>query len=371
MDYDIVIIGAGAVGLAIAQHYADKSLKCLVVERNSTFGMETSSRNSEVIHAGIYYPAESLKSSLCIEGNNLLYQWCRKANVNHKKIGKYIIAGTQDELSKLENIYNNATAKGIREIRLLEKNEVNSREPNIKCTAAILSGTTGIIDTHSLMKSFYDYSADNGADFAFNHNFEGAEKDNDLYKVFISADGEVFSVQCRFLINCGGLNSDIIAEILGIDTEKEALKINYSKGCYFRINSYPNIASKLIYPIPPANSKSLGIHLTLDLNGGAKLGPDAEYIEKENLNYQIDTDLADKFYSAAAIYIKNLKKEMLSPDQSGIRPKLQKPEETFRDFVIRDEAANGLPGVINLIGIESPGLTSCLAIAKYLEQFIN
>ncbi len=370
MDYNITIIGAGAVGLAIAKHFSEKGLKCLILEKNHSFGMETSSRNSEVIHAGIYYPEDSLKSILCIRGNALLYQWCDKANVPYKRIGKYIIANSEAELAELQAVYDNAVRKGVPGLSMLSKSEMNAKEPNIICEAAISSETTGIIDSHAFMQSLFDSASAAGADFAFNHSFAGLEKIANGYKVIAESDGECFPIECEYVVNSAGLNSDSVAKSMGIDIESEDLQLHYSKGCYYRISGYPNIASKLIYPVPPANRKSLGIHLTLELSGGSKLGPDAEYISRENINYEVPISSIQKFYEAASVYIRNLKLEHLSPDQSGIRPKLQKPNENFRDFVIREESANGLPNIINLIGIESPGLTSSLAIAEGLDEFI-
>ncbi len=379
MDYDIVIIGAGVVGLAIAMNFSAQGKKCLVVEKNSSFGMETSSRNSEVIHAGIYYSADSLKSTLCIEGNKLLYQWLEntksKYEINYNKIGKYIIANSDNEIEKLENIYYSAISKGVPGLSLISGKEMSTLEKNIICSSAILSETTGIIDSHQLMTSFYDSASENDTDFAFNHTFKAIEKKQDHYKISIEYNDdnqtENFDLECKYLINSAGLNSDEIAKICGIDIEKENLTLNYSKGCYFRINSYKNIASKLVYPVPPDNAKSLGIHFTIETNGGTKLGPDANYISRDSYDYTVNPESINKFYESASKYIKNLKIEHLSPDQSGIRPKLQKPNEKFRDFIIRDETKNGLPNFINLIGIESPGLTSCIAIAKYLEKFID
>lgn len=371
MEYDIIIIGAGVVGLAVASHFAALGFSCLVVERNHSFGMETSSRNSEVIHAGIYYPADSLKSRLCVEGNKLIYDWCFAKNVPHRNIGKYIIAIDETELDELEHIYKNALANNVRGIRRVLIEEFNLLEPNINAVGVLESLSTGIVDSHSLMQSFVDNAEACGADFAFRHTLTQIEPISGGYRAFLFfEDDSVFPISSKYIINTAGLNSDNVAELSGIDLDKEDLRLNYCKGHYFRINSYTQpIANKLVYPVPPKEKIGLGIHLTLDLNGGAKLGPDTKYINRNNFDYSVDESLRDKFFVAASRYIKNLKIEQLSPDQSGVRPKLQKSGEAFRDFEIRNSVA--MPGVINLIGIESPGLTSCLAIAKYLEKYIT
>ncbi len=370
MEYDIIIIGAGVVGLAVASHYAEQGFRCLVVEKNDSFGMETSSRNSEVIHAGIYYPTDSLKSRLCVEGNKLLYDWCIAKNVPHRNTGKYIIAIDESELDELNHIYDNAIANNVRGIRLVPIEEFNQLEPNIKAAGVLESLSTGIVDSHSLMQSFVDNSEACGADFAFRHTLTQIEPINGGYQAYLRfEDDSVFPISAKYIINSAGLNSDTVAVMSGIDLDKEDLRLNYCKGHYFRINSYQQpIANKLIYPVPPKEKTGLGIHLTLDLNGGAKLGPDTKYIDRNNFDYSVDESLRDKFFAAATRYIKNLQIEQLSPDQSGVRPKLQKSGEAFRDFEIC--TSDTMSGVINLIGIESPGLTSCLAIAKYLEKYL-
>lgn len=371
MDYQILIVGAGAVGLAVAKQLSESGYSCLIIEENSSFGMETSSRNSEVIHAGIYYPANSLKSKLCLRGNTLLYEYCIRKNIPHKKIGKYIIASDKEDLSKLKNIYSYASSIGVPGLSFLDSETMHQLEENIICTGAMLSESTGIIDSHALMQSLYDDASSAGADFAFKHSFLSAEKNGDLYNATIKCGEDIFSVTCEYIINCAGLRSDKVAEAMGIDIDKHKLRLNYAKGCYFRIRGYKDIAKRLVYPVPPVHKRSLGIHLTIELNGEFKLGPDAEYIDRNEYSYEVPAEYIDKFYSVASKYIRCLSIEQLHPDQSGIRPKLQKPGEDFRDFYIEEESSKGLANFINLIGIESPGLTSCLAIAEYVQQYIN
>lgn len=371
MDYQILIVGAGAVGLAVAKQLSERGYSCLIIERNSSFGMETSSRNSEVIHAGIYYPKNSLKSKLCISGNAMLYDYCKQKDIPHKKIGKYIIASSEEELAILSDIYANAQSIGVPGLSILSADEMNKLEPNIICTGAMLSESTGTIDSHALMQALYYEAISKGADFAFNHSFIRAKNSGDFFTAFIQSDKAVFSITCEYIINCAGLSSDTVAEAMGIDIDKYNLRLNYAKGCYFRIRGYKDIAKRLVYPVPPVHKRSLGIHLTIELSGEFKLGPDAEYIDKNEYSYEVPAEYIGKFYSAASKYIRNLSIDNLHPDQSGIRPKLQKPGENFRDFYIEEESSKSLAKFINLIGIESPGLTSCLAIAEYVQQFIK
>ncbi len=371
MDYDILIIGAGVVGLAIAAKLSE-NYKCLLIEKNTSFGMDCSSRNSEVIHAGIYYPQNSLKAELCVKGNRQLYKWCKEHNVPHQKIGKYIIAIDDDDNSELEQIFNNALNNGVYNLSPVSISEFYRNEVNIKASSAVLSKDTGIIDSHKLMESFIELIKSNNSDTVYNHKFVKTEFTGTYYKSAIEYNNsEIFEISSKFVINSGGLYSDKIAENCGIDIEKSNYKLHWCKGHYYRIVNYPNVSNRLIYPTPPNDKAGLGIHLTRELGGGYKLGPDTKYIDANEIDYSINDEYIEKFYRAASRYIKNLKIENVCPDQAGIRPKLQAKGELFKDFVINEESDKGLPGLINLIGIESPGLTSSLAIADYVSQFIK
>ncbi len=373
-DYQIVIAGAGVVGLAIAMELSRSGYSVLVIERNPSFGQETSSRNSEVIHSGIYYEKNSLKARLCVEGNNLLYDWCINNDVPHKKIGKYIVALSKDEEERLTALYNKGLQNGVKGLRFASIDELIEYNSGIYCTKAIFSENTGIVDTHKLMESFIYVAIENKCEFAYNHSVKSVKKENNILKILVSdIDENAFEISSQYFINSAGLAADILAENSGIDIDKNNLRLNYCKGHYFKISSrLNNIAKNLIYPVPPVQYVGLGIHLTIDLAGNLKLGPDTVYTKSRELDYSIPEDLAQKFYQAAKRYIPQLTLQDISPDQSGIRPKLQRENEVFRDFVIQDEKANGLENFINLIGIESPGLSSSLAIAKYIkENFIK
>lgn len=373
MDFDIVIIGAGVIGLACAAELSDKKKNVLVVERHNSFGKETSSRNSEVIHAGIYYPTDSLKAKLCVAGNKSLYQWCEKYNVPHRRIGKYIIAVNEEEAEELENIYLRAKNNGVERIRPASLNELLSEEPNVKAYSALFSPDSGILDSHSLMQSLEFKALENDCNFAWKHTVSGITKLNEGFELeIIAADGENIIITAKYIINAAGLDSDLIASIAGIDIDKHKYRLNYCRGHYFRIKSAKkSLVSHLIYPVPQKNVSGLGIHVTVELNGELKLGPDTHYLEKREQNYSVPEELQEKFYQAATSYLSGLDYNDIYPDQSGIRPKLQGKGEPFRDFVISEESEKGLPGLINLIGIESPGLTCCLEIAKMVSKLID
>ena len=366
---NITIIGAGVIGLAIARELSKDYEDILIVEKNNSFGQEISSRNSEVIHAGIYYPGGSLKAKTCVEGRHLMYEYCEKNNIGYKKTGKLIVAVKDDEVKSLEELFNNGLENGVEDLKLLSKNEVKSIEPNIKAKGAIYSSSTGILDSHSLMKKLAAEAKSNNAEIAYNTEVIGIDKVSEGYKVAVKDKSEgSFSFLSRIVINSAGLDSDKIAEAAGLKNKEYQLK--YCKGDYFRVhNNKAKFINKLIYPIPTENKVSLGIHATLDLAGGLRLGPDEEYVEK--LNYDIDDKKREFFYNSVTDFLPFINPKDLSPDTSGIRPKLQGKGEGFRDFIIKDEIDSGFPGLINLIGIESPGLTSCLSIAKTVKTLIN
>lgn len=369
-DYDIVIIGAGAVGLAIAATLSEKGKNILVIERHPSFGNEISSRNSEVIHSGIYYERDSLKAKLCVEGNKLIYEWCSKYEIPHKKTGKFIISIDENEDRELDRLFRKGYENGVEGLRIVDSKDVKKVNPGITCKSALWSPNSGIVDSHKLMESFLFVAKTKNCDFLFNHKVVRINRINDYYSADLcSTDGEYYSVTSNYIINAAGLDSDLIASSAGIDIDKKNYRHSFVKGHYFRIRAgLSQIANTLIYPVPPVNFTGLGVHITCDLGGGLKLGPDVKYLENRDIDYSVPDKLLDKFYSAAVRFIPELKQTDLSPDQSGIRPKLQKVGEPTRDFIISEEKDHNLPGLINLIGIESPGLTSCLAIANYIKE---
>lgn len=355
----MTIIGAGVIGLAIAAELSKKDKNIVVLEKNKGFGQETSSRNSEVIHSGVYYPLGSLKARLCVEGARLLYEICEKFSIPYKRLGKMIVATEVSELKPLEKLFQKGMKNNVSDLRILDKEEARKVEPHTNALAAIYSPCSGIIDSHSLMKHFFDFAKDNGAMFSFNSEVESLRKGNDGFVVGVKQ--EKYRFNSEVVINCAGLSSDYIAALAGIDIDKESYRLKLCKGTYFSY-SKPSPVNTLVYPLPDDGLTGLGIHATLDLGGRLRFGPDVEYVD--SLDYQVDIAKRNRFYAGASRIIPGLAKEAFAPDQAGIRPKLYGSDEEVRDFVISDEKDSGFKGLINLIGIESPGLTAAPAIAR-------
>ena len=368
LETDIVIIGAGVVGLAIAAELAHPDRHIFVIEKNRTFGLETSSHNSEVIHAGFYYPSNTLKTRFCVEGNALLYKICEKYQINYKRLTKIIVAADTAETLELEKLQRQGEENGLKGLQLLSRMEVKHMEPNVRAVAGLFSPSTGIIDSWGLMRSFYGRAFENGASFVFNSEVNGIEKISGGYKIYVADKNGIASLSTQVVINCAGLFCDKVAALAGIDIAHHHYRIFYCRGSYFNLNPRAGrLVNRLVYPVPEQAGK--GIHITLNLDGQMKLGPNVKYMD--TIDYSVDENDRAQFYEAAHRYLPQIEFDDLSPDSSGVRPKLQGLGENFRDFVIQDESINGLPGFINLMGIESPGLTSSPAIAKYVSDLVK
>jgi L-2-hydroxyglutarate oxidase LhgO len=371
MDADAVVIGAGVVGLACARELAARGHEVIVIERHERFGIETSSRNSEVVHAGIYYPPGSLKATLCASGNRSLYAWCETHDVPHRRVGKLIVATSSDEEPKLDEILRRAEANGVRSLRTLSAAETRTLEPRVRATAALWSPDTGIVDSHAFMASLLADAGSHGCTVAWRHTLAGVDAMAGGYRLTAQADdGACTAVTARWVVNSAGLEADRVAAIAGFDVEACGYRLHYARGHYFRVHPRKrHLVSHLVYPAPvPAG---LGIHVTLDLAGGIRLGPDVEYLSARVQDYGVAEGLRETFHAAASRYLEGLEPEDLSPDLAGIRPKLQGPGEGFRDFVISEESDSGRPGWVNLIGIESPGLTCSLAIGELVGNLLE
>lgn len=377
-DFDITVVGAGVVGLAIAARIAGPSHSVVVLEKHRKFGQETSSRNSEVIHSGIYYPRGSLKAVLCVRGREMLYEYCRQHDVRFSRCGKLVVATSVDEEAELGAILETARGNGVTDGRIIDAGEVREMEPNISVRSAIHFPSSGIVDSHGLMKSLETASLSNGATLAYGNELTGLlMKGGGSEPVFYeleatTADGEAFSFTSRIVINAAGLEADKVAAMAGMTgANGTGYKLHLLKGEYFRIGNGKNrLVNGLIYPVPNKNISSLGVHVTIDLDGGAKLGPNEVVLENGVVDYSVDASHRADFYRSAAKFLPFIEPEDLHADQAGIRPKLQKPGGPFHDFVIKNEADVGFPGLINLVGIESPGLTACLAIAEYVHGLL-
>jgi L-2-hydroxyglutarate oxidase LhgO len=370
-DSKITIIGAGVIGLAIAEKLSADNEDVFVIEKYKTFGQETSSRNSEVIHAGIYYPKDSLKAKFCVEGKQMLYKFCKEYDVPFENCGKLIVATDDHEVTILEEIAIKAKNNGVNDIQKLTKEEALKIEPEVAVKGALFSPSTGIIDTHRLMKQLETNAVNNGTEFVYNAEVKGIKKIDQGYEIELSdADNQTFNFTTQNIINAAGLESDIIAKMAGIQNNN--LELAFCKGEYFRIKSPKHkFLNRLVYPVPNPNLEGVGIHVTKDLGGGVKLGPDVTWMEKKIYDYKVDTSKQEAFYKSAKRFLPFLEYEDLVPEMAGIRPKLQRQGGETKDFYIREESDKGLPGFINLIGIESPGLSSSLAIAKYVSGWLK
>ncbi len=371
--FETIIIGAGVVGLAVARELSARCPGSIAgLEPHARFGQETSSRNSEVIHAGMYYPAGSLKARLCVEGGALLYDYCREHGVAHERTGKLIVAQDEREIAQLEAILEQGRINGVAGLRMIGRADVCRMEPEVRACAAIYSEATGVVDSHGLMASLASEAARRGAVFAYSHRFERLEPCRDGYRVRYCAGRERDAGECRArrIVNCAGLGCEQVAAGMGIDTRAAGYRLHLCKGEYFKLaQSQARSISHLVYPTPFHDMRGLGIHVVRRLDGSVSLGPSADYVEE--IDYTVDPAHAREFFESARGYLPFIELSGLQPDMAGIRPKLQEPGGPARDFAIADESGRGLPGVVNLVGIESPGLTSCLSIARMVADIFG
>ena len=358
-DFDYTIIGGGVIGLACARQLAQTG-SVLLVERHGLFGSETSSRNSEVIHAGLYYPSGSLKERLCIRGRELLYAYCENNDVPHQRIGKLIVAPDKNH-PKLMALKAKADNLGI-PIELLDKSALQALEPGIDAAEALYSPETGIIDSHTLMLQLAQDAERLGALLMKQTCFECAEPQTEHWEISLTTADGPYTCTTAHLINAAGLSSHDVARRCGTDIN-ELPALHYCRGHYFSYQ-HKNPFKHLIYPLPEENLAGLGIHATIDLGGQLRFGPDTCYLEENIANYEIPDDLKETFTQAVADYFPNLDCNALQPAYAGIRPKLSGPGESVQDFVIHSENRLQAPPLLHLLGIESPGLTSSLALAE-------
>ena len=366
---DIVIVGAGVVGLAIGARIARKDRELFILEKETEYGQAQSSRNSEVIHAGIYYPKGSLKAELCVKANPMIYEICDENKIAYKKCGKLIVGNGEEEVKQLEGILEHANDIGARDLEMIDSDEVHKLEPKVKADAAILSPTTGILDAHGLMDYFYRKARQNsGVDpLVLDTEVTDIIQIKDGYIVKMVSGGEPFEVESKVVINSAGLYSDRVASMPGIDIDEASYRIHWCKGDYFSLTG-ETPASMLVYPPPPKDEASLGIHSVPDLTGRVKFGPNAYYVDE--INYAVESE-KEPFWRDVVRYFPTVKTEDLNPDMSGIRAKLQGLGDPVRDFVIRHEEDRALPGFFNLVGIESPGLTGSPSIGEMVAGMVE
>lgn len=371
IEVDITIIGAGVIGLSIAKELSLKAEHIVILEKEPRPGMGISSRNSEVIHAGLYYPAGSLKAKLCVQGSELIYEYCLTHGIPFKKTGKVIVAANHIEDSVIETLQSKGTDNGVHGLRILSKQELRKIEPNVFGSCALFSPHTGIIDSHRLVKTLEAHCLEKSVSILYRTALTKLQKaSTGFHCTAKSLSGQEYTFSSRIVINAAGLFSDKVAALAGIDIDIAGYRIYPVKGEYFRVRGNKNtLISGLVYPVPEQHLTGLGIHATKDLAGSLRLGPSAFPVEK--MTYEVNPSHADTFFENARHMFPFLDLSDLMPDMAGIRPKIQKPGDPAKDFIIRHEEDRGLPGMINLIGIESPGLTSCLAIGKHVADVVK
>jgi L-2-hydroxyglutarate oxidase LhgO len=356
-EVEAIVVGAGVIGLAAARALALAGREVVVLEKAYTIGFETSSRNSEVIHGGLYYPQGSLKATSCVEGRERLYLYCRDHGVPHAALGKLIVATSDEEIPGVEKIAAAAKANGVGNLEWLSVAQAQAMEPELHCVAALLSPSTGIIDSHVLMLAYQGEAEDNGAMVAFKTPLLGGAVRGDGFELNIGGD-EPTTIRCRILVNAAGLHAPALARAIDgipLDTIPPAY---FCRGCYFTLAGKTPF-HRLIYPVPVPGG--LGVHITLDLAGQARFGPDVEWID--DVDYAVDPRRCDSFYAAVRRYWPGLQDGALQPGYAGIRPKISGPNDPATDFVIQGPAEHGVPGLVNCYGIESPGLTASLPLA--------
>jgi L-2-hydroxyglutarate oxidase LhgO len=363
-DIETLVIGAGVIGLACARSLALGRREVMVLEQHDLIGSETSARNSEVIHAGIYYPAGSLKAQLCVRGKEQLYRFCAENGVGHERIGKLIVASNDRQLKDLAQIRQKALENGVLDLEFVDQDKLRELEPELACSGALWSPSTGIIDSHDLMLALQGGLEANGGQVVLNTSVERLEKLPDGgYQVFVaSPEADSYAITCKELIVSAGHGAPgLMSALPGTNPPTAYL----AKGNYFKLQGKSPF-STLIYPVPEPGG--LGVHLTLDLQHQARFGPDVEWVEK--FDYEVDPARGDKFYAAIRSYWPDLPDNSLIPDYCGFRPKIVGPGEPAADFRIEGPEAHGLEGLVALYGMESPGLTSALAIADEVSARI-
>jgi len=363
-DVDVVVIGAGVVGLAIGRAFAFAGREVLILEAADTFGTGTSSRNSEVIHAGIYYPRGSLKARLCVGGRGLLYEFCEQHAVPYRRCGKLIVATSESQLSELEKIQQAARANGV-SLEFFSRAQTLTLEPQLNCEGALHSPLTGIIDSHAYMLALLGQAESRGATLVTATSVTGMQIETGG-AIRIAINNEQPTLRARTVINSAGLHAPRVARLIEGFPTVHVPTAYFAKGNYFTLSGRSPF-ERLIYPVPEPGG--LGVHLTLDLAGRARFGPDVQWIDQ--CDYSVDPQRADRFYAAIRAYWPDLAAGALQPGYAGSRPNITAPTEAAADFRVAGPQTHGIPGIVNLFGIESPGLTASLALANYVVGLVS
>lgn len=360
-DVDVAVVGAGVVGLACAAALARRGERLLVLERGDAPGQGTTSRNSGVVHAGLYYPPGSLKARCCVEGRRLLYARCEAEGIPHRRTGKLVVATDDAEAEALVALERRATDNGVEGLELWDAATVRRREPTLRAVAALWSPASGIVDPHELAASYLREARAHGADLALRTEVVALDPVPAGWRVGVrEPGGEPFAVTARRVVNAAGLTADRVAALAGLDVDALGWRLHFNKGDWFTVApSVPRPSIPLVYPIPA--EAGLGVHLTEDLGGACLAGPDTTWVDAPR--YDVDAAKAGAFAAAVRRYLPGVEARHLAPAMAGVRPKLQRPDGPPRDFVLADGSAHGAPGTVHLVGIESPGLTAAGALA--------
>jgi L-2-hydroxyglutarate oxidase LhgO len=364
-DFDLVVIGGGVVGLAVARACGTQGLQVLVLEAADCVGSGVSSRNSEVLHAGLYYPTGSLRAVLCVRGREALYEYCADRGIAHRRCGKLVVATNPAQHPRLEALYQQAGRNGVRDLIWLSTGEARELEPAVSCTSAFLSPSTGIVDSHALVQSLVADVEARGGWICLRTGLRSAVRERSIFRVSARSGEEDSSFSCRWLINSAGLGAVQVARQVAGLPAAFIPRAHLAKGHYFSVHGRP--FRHLVYPLPA--EAGLGIHATLQLDGEVRFGPDVEWVDE--INYDVDSTRAQQFYPAIRSYWPDLPDGALQPAYTGIRPKISGPGEPAADFVVSGPSEHGCEGLINLFGIESPGLTASLALGDAVARLVR
>jgi L-2-hydroxyglutarate oxidase LhgO len=365
-DIETIVVGAGVVGLAIARALALRGHEVMVLEQHGVVGSETSSRNSEVIHAGIYYPPGSLRARLCVEGKRQLYRFCAENGVPHDRCGKLVVATTEDEVPRLAAIRETAIANGVDDLVPLSAQEARRLEPEVACAGALLSPSTGIIDSHGFMLALQGHAEANGAQLVLNSPVSGLHTQGEgLFAVEVGGEA-AGAITCRNLVLSAGLHATRLARLIAYPSGYVPPETHFAKGQYYALEGRSPF-SRHIYPLP--HGAWLGLHATVDLSGRCKFGPDLAWIPV--IDYSFAPERLDALLASVRAYYPGLRPDRLHPDYTGIRPKLYREGEAVPDFAVHGAARHGLAGLVMLFGIESPGLTAALALGEEVAELIG
>ena len=366
-ELDVCVVGAGVVGLAVGKALAESGREVIVLESESHFGEGVSSRNSEVIHAGISSPKDSLKALMCVEGKHRLYEYCASHHVGHQRCGKRIVATSVEEEGVLEGIKQKADDNGVPDLEYWGPQQLQQAEPELNATMALFSPSTGIVSSHELMAAYLGDIEAAGGGYVSHTRVVGVDVEPGGFVVRTESGGEAYTFRCRLLVNSAGLGAQTVAESMsGLDPETIP-PLFLCKGNYFSMSG-GNPFRHLVYPVPHPSGAGLGIHATIDLGGQVKFGPDVEYIDEPD--YDVNVGRLEDYYEAVRRYFPGLPDGALAPAYTGIRPKLHGPDDAVRDYCIQGPGDHGVDGLVNLYGIESPGLTSSLAIGERVRSLL-